>query len=77
MTHTTKHKGWFYLCPVFIYDVESECLNIKERHWSLMLWLMLNFAIAEFVNLVVMLFGYEPGVMLSIGDKVEELTKAE
>lgn len=71
MNYQTKHKGWFYFCPVYVYDADSEGPWLEPRHWSLdpAMWLAHHFG--GFCIFVASLFGHEPMWCIKVGRLLE------
>jgi hypothetical protein len=70
-SYKTKHEGWFYGCPVYIYDAYSEGPGLEPRHWTLipLFWLSENFG--GTVMFLASLLGAEPAWMIGIGKRLE------
>ena len=73
--YKTKHDGWFYFCPVHVYDFESEAPGIEPRHWSLepALWAAQHFG--GFCIFVASMFGAEPAWCIRLGKTLEDNRK--
>lgn len=41
MTELT-HKGWFFLCPIYLNADEGEGMAVEARYWWLEWWLSVN-----------------------------------
>ena len=51
MKQTYTHKGWFYLCPVYLNADKGEGMEVAAR-WSILdSWLDLNMTLFDFAAL--------------------------
>jgi hypothetical protein len=51
--YTLTHTGWFFFCPVYIGDIDSECPLLEPRHWILTPLLVLIGFLFETVQILV------------------------
>ena len=72
-TYKTKYYGWFYFCPVYVYDpgVEDN-IGWEYRHWVFMPLMWLAETLATIWMFVVSLFGIEPNWMIIVSDIIED-----
>ena len=66
-----KYYGWFYFCPVYVYDPDSEAPGLEARHPILepLFWLSERFG--DLCCVAVSLLGYEPAWMIRVGGEVK------
>lgn len=71
--YKTKYYGWYYFCPVYVYDPELEYeMGWDYRHWSLQPVMWLAEVIGQIWMSTVSLFGIEPNWMIFVGDIIED-----
>jgi hypothetical protein len=53
------HEGWFYLCPVYLGNVDSNRPRVHEKNWVPRWWLEFNTLMVQSVNIVLNLMGHD------------------
>lgn len=66
------HKGWFFLCPVLLADVETDAPYMETRRFIPDWWLTVNLEVVDFFLFIADMMGCEPMYPILITGKIDD-----